>query len=117
MQALKTLVAAMGLLIVIGICVLVWGLYQKAANPDFKMFDLGSSKSSPAPTGQTPSPTPAARTFSDIDLNLPGTCEIADMEVAGGRLFLRIGGGSACERIIAIDPADGRVLGTISARR
>ena len=36
---------------------------------------------------------------------------------ASVRLFLRIGGGPACERIVAVDAADGRVLGTITARR
>ena len=122
MQALKTLVAGLGLLIVIGSGVLVWGLYQKATDPDFKMFSFGAAAPDRAATAQpsVPAAAPASavgRPFADVDLGLPATCEIADMQVAAGRLFLRIGGGPGCERIVAVDPADGRVLGTIAARR
>lgn len=122
MQALKTLVAGLGLLIVVGSGVLIWGLYQKATDPDFKMFSFGAGAPDPAapprPSAPAAAPSGAAdRPFADVDLGLPATCEIADMQVAAGRLFLRIGGGPACERIVAVDAADGRVLGTITARR
>lgn len=116
MQALKALVAGMALLIVVGAGILVWGLYQKATNPDFKLFAGSDVSTSPRPSERV-SGAPAGDAFGNIDLELPPGCAIAAMELSASRLFLRIEGVAGCDRIIVVDPADGRILGTISARR
>jgi hypothetical protein len=116
MQALKGLVAGLGLLIVILTAALIWGLYQKSNNPDFKpLAGLFNSASPPAPAPSA-APTPSAATFSTA-LGLPAECRIADMATTNGRLFLRIEGGPDCDRVIAVDPASGAVVGTIWSRR
>ena len=116
MQALKGLVAGMALLIVVGAGVLVWGLYQKATNPDFKLFSGSDVPSAARPSESAPR-TPAVAAFGNIDLDLPSGCAIAAMELSANRLFLRIDGVAGCDRIVVVDAADGGVLGTISARR
>jgi hypothetical protein len=120
MQALKGLVAGLGLLIVILTGALIWGLYQKSNNPDFKpLAGLFGSTSSPG-AASSAAPAPAA-TFStaafSTALALPAECRIADMATTNGRLFLRIEGGPDCDRVVAVDPASGAVVGTIWSRR
>ena len=116
MQALKGLVAGLGLLIVILTAALIWGLYQKSNNPDFKpLAGLFNSAQTPAdaPSGAS---APAAATFSTA-LGLPAECRIADIATTNGRLFLRIEGGPDCDRVVAVDPGSGAVVGTLWPRR
>ena len=53
MAALKTLVIGMGLLIVAGMGLIAWGLYEKVADPGFKLFagdgeTVGATESAPS---------------------------------------------------------------------
>jgi proteasome lid subunit RPN8/RPN11 len=94
MQALKALVGIMGLLIIVGTAVLVWGLYQKAHDPDFHLF--GSLTGAPeAPKPAAPAATAStAASFGSVDLGLGRECRIAGMELASNRLFVRVEGGA-----------------------
>lgn len=129
MQALKGLVIGLGLIIVLGMGLLVWGLYKKSEDPDFKMFDLSKvieEAKEPAPTlgaplapaAQPMSAPTSAEPWGNVALHLPQGCTIAEMAFDQGRLFLRsspkgapVGG---CTRVTIIDPATGTIIGTIS---
>jgi hypothetical protein len=110
MQALKILVAGMGALIVLGMIALGWGLYRKANDPDFKLFAL------------TDTPAAESMTHSNVrfgDIVLPGTggCHITDLKTAGRRLFVSTAGEDDCGRVFVLNPATGKVDGTISVVR
>jgi hypothetical protein len=109
MRVLKSVVIGMAVLIVLGMAMLVYGLTK----PGWKPFaNLGSSAPvdpNPAPAPATPAPTP----FGDVRLPVPPGCSIADMAVAGQRLFVRVGPEGACARIVVLDAGNGAVLGTI----
>ena len=105
MRALKSLVIGLGILIVIAMGLLVWGLFHKAGDPDFRLF-----AESPA-VDAAPATPPAA--FGDLVVPLPAGCSIVEMRPQGRRLFLRFGPPGPCERVVVVDTGTGVVLGTI----
>lgn len=125
MQALKGLVIGLGLTIALVVGVMVWGLFKKSEDPDFKMFTFSSAEKDAEPARQaadTSRPTPPAPTgpvpaWGTISLNLPAGCAIVDMESRPGRLFVRSAATgptvSGCARVTLIDPNTGRILGTV----
>ncbi len=110
MGALKGFVVGMGVLIVIGMGLLAYGLYHKATNPDFKIFADDNESA----------------VFGDVAVAAPKGCVISSYDVRDGRLYLlltasdrlasRLGLEDApdCERIVVVDTAGGGVLGTIA---
>lgn len=99
MKALKGLVAFLGLLLVIGLGVLGYGLATKAhlkgAGP--------SANAKPA--------APSSSDFGAVQIPLPAGSRMEQMTVAGDRVVLRIAGGGP-ERVLVLDPAQGRVVGS-----
>ena len=118
MRALKALVAGMGVLIVLALCVLGYGLYKKSVDPNWKLFNMSgggtASKSpqTPAPAMLAPAPADAATAaFGTVPLGLADGCRIMDAQADGGRALLRIGPDAPCDAVIVVDTRDGRVLG------
>ena len=105
MAALKTLVIGMGLLIVAGMGLIAWGLYEKVAGPGFKLF---------AGDGEAAAPQVPTRPFGRVDLDLPSGCAIVDSRPDGERLYVHIGPPGPCARIVVVDIVQGRVLGTVA---
>jgi hypothetical protein len=102
MRAIKGLVAFLGVLLVAGLALLGYGLYTKAP-----------LKGTPAaPAGGTAGPgAPAAMAeFGQLAVPVPAGYRIEQMLVAGDRVVLRLGGGGP-ERILVLDPGQGRVAG------
>lgn len=101
---LKGLVITMGGLIVIAMGALAYGLYHKAANPDFRLFAGGVDK---------------AAGFGEVRIPGSAGCAIAASEARDGRLFVRLATPpgaqprSACERVVVLDAASGAVLGSV----
>jgi hypothetical protein len=109
MQALKGLVVGLGILIVIGFVLLIYGFYTSFNNPNFKvMANKGNEASMPAGKPATPRP----RSFGEVRIGLPDGCTLIEMRPDGDRLYLRTGPTGLCERIIVVDPGGGEVLGT-----
>lgn len=124
MQALKGLVAGLGILIVIAMTTIGYGLYRKSEDPDFKFFNMGGENTSqettqpaalPTPTMSAPAtPAAAPMAFGDVMLSLPEGCMISAVSGDGVRIFLKIGpSGPACERVLVVDASNGSLLGTL----
>jgi len=109
MQALKGLVVGLGILIVIGFVLLIYGFYTSFTNPDFKVMAHKSNEAS-TPAGERAIPRP--RSFGEVRISLPDGCTLIEMRPDGGRLYLRTGPTGLCERIVVVDPGSGEVLGT-----
>ena len=129
MQWLKSLVIGMGILILLGLALLTFGFIKKTGDPSWRLF------SSQAPSGTPPAtPTPRKggplKAFGELNLPLPQGCAIGRITPDGERAYIKLRpqgatkgatkgapSGAAtngpCNRIIVIDAARGRVLGTI----
>jgi hypothetical protein len=99
MKALKGLVAFLGLLLVIGLGVLGYGLYTKA-------HVKGAGAGAAAAVGSAPVLTE----FGTVQVPLPAGSKIEQMSTAGERVVLRLSGGGP-ERLLVIDPGQGRIAG------
>ena len=90
MQALKIIVIAMGVLILIGVTVVIVAVATRMK-------------------GSSP-----GRSFEPASLVLPKGCRVVEMTTAGARVALRLGDGPDCQLILLIDPDSGRETGRIS---
>jgi hypothetical protein len=91
MAALKLLVVAMGVLIVLGIGGLIYGLATR-----FEVPRAGAV---------------------DGKIALPAGAKVLDMAAAGDRLVLRVALPDATERLLVVDLAHGRQIGTLELVR
>ena len=93
MQALKVLVVVLGVLIVVALALVAYGLVTRLSKDD------------------------APRGLGEITLDLPAGCRIAAAQADGGRLIVRTDGPAerGCQQVVVIDLADGTVLGRITA--
>jgi hypothetical protein len=87
MAALKLLVIVMGALIVVGVGVLIYGL---AARLD-----------------------PPRAGYGDAKIALPVGAQVVGMTAAGDRLVLRLALPDTTERLLVLDIARGRQIGTL----
>jgi hypothetical protein len=92
---LKSLVIGMGVLILLGVVAVAYGIYGK--------MDRRPDAAGPA----------SLKPFGDIVVPGPG-CAIADVRPDGDRLYMRLGPTGPCARVVVVDLAAGRVLGTVS---
>ncbi len=90
MRGLKALVIGMAILIAVGLAAVVT-----------RLIDLAASGGS------------GGRSFGEARLGLAPGCRVVEATAGDGRLLLRIGEGAACERVLIVDPASGRVLGAL----
>ena len=111
MQALKTLVIVLGVMIVAAIAVIGVTIYHRAAN----------LVNSPVPG----SPSPAARTgfgpgfgpgFGKVALELPAGSRVVEMTAEGDRLILRLRLADGGRQILILDMATGKRIGTLELR-
>ena len=109
MQALKGLVVGLGILIVIGFVLLVYGFYTEFSNPDLKGLTDGSGEAS-VEAGERA--FPEVQGFGETRIGLPDGCTVVEMRPDGDRLYLRTGPTGLCERVLVVDPTTGEVLGT-----
>jgi hypothetical protein len=115
MQAIKSLVIILGVLIMIGIALLGYGFFVRLTDPDFRVLKSGA----PPP----PVKAGGAMLSGDVHLALPEGCSVAEMHADGQRLYLRTrpaeggpaekGPAGMCERILVVDAATGQLRGTI----
>jgi len=89
MTTLKVVVTVLGIAIVALLAAIVWRIVALAGGAG------------------------GGRGFVETKLDLPAGCRIVEATPGDGRLVLRIGEGANCDRVLLVDPASGRVLGTI----
>lgn len=105
MRGLKILVVIMGVLIVISMGLLGWGIYSRLARRSI-------------PEHETPPPATVRPSghFGEVRVDMPAGCTVVEMRPHADRLYLRTGPTGLCERIIVLDANSGRVLGTVILR-
>ena len=104
MQSVKALVIFMGLLILAGLGLLVYGVVGQV-----------SEIAGPGTPPGTPAGTPGG--FGAASVTLPAGCVLAEARLDEGRLVLRAEGPSGrpdCQQVILLDPASGAELGRIT---
>lgn len=97
MRALKTIVIGLGILLVVGFGLLIYGLTQNWHR-----------------LAGTPRPGVAAESgWGDVMLRQPAGTRIRGLAAAGGHVVVQLGDGEgARERLVVLDPASGAVVGT-----
>ncbi len=96
MRGLKALVIGMGILIVIGLAVVVVTIAKRTS-------DRSGGGADTAPTG---------RVFA-TDVAIPAGARVVETTADGGRVLVRLALPGGKSRILVIDAATGRRLGTI----
>lgn len=120
MKALKALVAVMGILIVLGLVLLGWGIYTKMQRPAADVtagtVPVAPPLAGPATDARQPAPVVApvpSQPFGTVTLAEPPGTEILAVDVAEGRILLRLSGGGKPDRVVVLHGTDGTRLGTI----
>ena len=101
MQSIKILVIFMGLLILAGLGLLVYGVVNQVS----EVAGPGGPVAPDAPGG-----------FDEVEIPLPAGCSVVETRVDGGRLIVRTDGpdsNAPCQKIIIIDLESGEVLGRV----
>lgn len=98
MKAIKGLVIFMGVLLLAGLGLLGYGLFNQAGK-------MGAKKPAAAAIVQS------GPGFGRVEVPLPAGSEVDDVFEANGKVVLHIIGGGA-ERFVVLDPASGEVSGT-----
>jgi hypothetical protein len=108
MRALKGLVIGMGALIVIGLLVVVVALIERADG-----FDDGAPAQSAASPPAQSAASSEKHAFGDVAVTLPPGAKVVATTTDAGRLVvhLRLADGTA--RVLVLDLATGKPLGTI----
>lgn len=98
MRAIKALVIGMGVVLLIGIGLLGYGLYKTAAKP-------ASSTPAQAASG------PMAVSFGRVTVAVAPGAQVVEMREAGGRLVLLLDEAGG-RRIVVLDPVAGTEIGS-----
>jgi hypothetical protein len=103
MQALKALVIFMGILIMAGMALLVYGLVTRTG---------GGGETAGGDSGG-----PLNAPFGEVALALPAGCVIAGSELTGDRLVIRLDGQAerGCQQLVIVDLTSGQELGRLKA--
>jgi len=115
MQALKALVIFMGVLIVAGMALLVYGLVTRTGG-DGRVAGEGAMTTGGVAAGD-PAGTVPLEPFGTLELSIPDGCSLAGSELAGERLVVRVTGQveRGCQQLVIVDLASGRELGRLKA--
>lgn len=103
MQVLKALVVFMGVLIVVGMGILAYGISVKFGQ-----------KTEQEAVSSTPSRTPAAAPWpGDIEVTIPAGAQVAETIAAEGRMIVRLALPDGRQRFVVVDLVGGRQLGAV----
>jgi hypothetical protein len=108
MQSIKALVVFMGLLILAGLGLLVYGVVNQVSEV--------AAPDTPGSPGADPGAPGARGGFDAASVALPAGCVLAEARLEDGRLVLRAGGPldrPDCQQVILLDPESGAELGRV----
>lgn len=126
MKALKALVVVMGILIVAGVGLVIYGVmtqFGKDADEGTPVAAEPSPSPAVAPPMEAQAPTAGARSvvgvmpaepFGDIVLDEPAATEITGATAGDGRILLRLTGGGRPDRVVVLRATDGERLGSVT---
>ena len=104
MTAVKTLVAVMTLLLLLGLGLLAYGMAQQSSK-------LGRSEGDVT----IPRVDDPPMTFNSVALDEPaGSAIVATMADGRGRMLVTITGGGRPDRVVVVDMVEGRRLGVVT---
>lgn len=112
MKTIKILVAVMALLIVVGLGLLAWGM-SRASSKLGQTQQSASVSALPVPAVAPPAAVPAQGGYFSADISLPPGSRLEQMSTTADRVILRLMGPDG-ERLIVLDPTNGRVAGTVT---
>lgn len=130
MQALKGVVILMTVTIAVLMTLILYGMYQKSQDPEFKFFDLSGEEKPAAATNNTSAEAgtdapavapsvlnPGARAFSDITLALPAGARITSATISGERLVIVVSDATQGHgQVWVVDLTTGHVLGRVKTQ-
>jgi len=109
MQALKTLVIVLGLLILGGFGVLIYGLSQNW----HRLSDAKPAAPAAAAERKSDPKTADLKSWGTVALGQPADSRIQSVTRAGRLIVVQVTAGTA-ERLLVLDPATGAVVGTFA---
>ncbi len=109
MRALKTLVIVLGLLIVAGFGVMIYGLSQNWHRVSTRPVPPASMPTSTVPAE---APATAVAAWGRVSLGLSADSRIQSVSAAGRLIVVHVAGND--ERLVVLDPATGAVVGTFA---
>ena len=96
-KGLLALVIGMGVIVLLGVGVLVYGLMQRASDPSFSFFkDSGSA--------------------GNIQVALPDGATVQEIGTVNNLLAVHVIDGQDRDSVLLIDPADGRIVRRLDFR-
>ncbi len=110
MNALKTLVIGMGILIVAGIAVIAVTIVRRNADAPIAAQDKPAVSLAQSGVPESRSGAPLA-SFGVRDIAVPVGSEIVSISAADGRIILELQDAEQVTRILLLDPATGAALG------
>ncbi len=105
MKALKVLVAGMGVVIVLGLALVGYGLYRN------NHLKAPAESVQTVPAGPSGAASPVAPFYAS-ELPIPTGSRLEQVLSAGDRVVLRFTGDDG-DRLVVLDPRNGQVGGTI----
>ena len=118
MKLLKSLVIFLTILIALAVCLLGYGFFKRAQDPNWRLFKaLKYSKTQERDRLETPRSVlekSQLKSWGHVNLNLPSNCRLSDFRTDGSRLYLMTEPAGECQKIIVIETDTGRILGTIT---
>ncbi|WP_404386065.1 hypothetical protein [Caenispirillum salinarum] len=125
MKALKALVVVMGILIVAGVGLVIYGVLTQFGPGAEEGETVAGPATAPAVAPPLETPAPAApgggvagampaEPIGDITLDEPAATEITGATVGENRILLRLSGGGRPDRVVVLRAADGARLGSIT---
>ena len=105
MQALKTLVIVLGILILAGLGLVGYVLVKRGLN-----------SGGPEPVPRAAAPVAAETPYGPVAIDLPAGAKIASTRVSGGRLVVELAMPNGTERVLTLGLADGKLIGTIDLK-
>jgi hypothetical protein len=112
MRALKALVIVLGILLVFGTGVLIWGIMRQIE----KMGQQDAEETTPTVDTTQAVATPDIAPWGRVDLKLPFGTRIQSLTNAGDYIVLHLYSGTpgTDERVLVIEPGTGTLMGTVT---
>jgi hypothetical protein len=115
MRALKALVIGMGILIILGIALVGYGVYRRGQAPEPPKPVAAQPPVPQAPAPPPPAPSPP-KPYGPIAIAMPPGSRVIDSQASNGRLVVELELLDGSRRNVVVDLATGALIGTIDLK-